>query len=108
MGGIVRGRCLTAIGRIEEGLALQRDAIAALRTMGAVNLRHLVMLADTCRRAGRLNEGFTALEELERGRVGGLTESRALIPPAPRPCARQDRRKFPGLDHGFAPAQESD
>ena len=28
------GRCLTAIGRAEEGLALQRDAIAALRTMG--------------------------------------------------------------------------
>jgi hypothetical protein len=27
---------------------------------------HLVLLADSYRRAGRLNEGFTALDELER------------------------------------------
>ena len=60
------GRCLTTIGRTEEGLALQRDAIAALRSMGVAIPRHLVVVADTCRRAGRLNEGLTALEELER------------------------------------------
>ena len=60
------GRCLTTIGRTEEGLALQREAIAALRSMGVATPRHLVVVADTCRRAGRLNEGLTALEELER------------------------------------------
>jgi class 3 adenylate cyclase/tetratricopeptide (TPR) repeat protein len=60
------GRCLTAIGRAEEGLALQRNAIAAFRTMGVTVPRHLVVIADTCRRAGRLNEGLTALDELER------------------------------------------
>jgi DNA-binding SARP family transcriptional activator/tetratricopeptide (TPR) repeat protein len=61
------GRCLTTIGRTEEGLALQRDAIAALRTMlGVTHPRYFVVLADTCRRAGRLNEGLTALDELER------------------------------------------
>jgi predicted ATPase len=66
LGASQRGRCLTAIGRTEEGLALQRDAIAALRTMGGASLRYLVVVADTCRRAGSLNEGLTALEELER------------------------------------------
>jgi class 3 adenylate cyclase/tetratricopeptide (TPR) repeat protein len=66
LGAIQRGRCLTAIGRIEEGLALQRDAIAAFKTMGVANPHHLVAVADTCRRAGRLNEGLAALEELER------------------------------------------
>jgi tetratricopeptide (TPR) repeat protein len=65
-GAIQLGRCLTTIGRAEEGLALQRDAMAALRSMGVTAPRHLVMVADTCRRAGRLNEGLTALEELER------------------------------------------
>ena len=59
------GRCLTAIGRAEEGLALQKDAIAALRAMGVGIPAHLVVVADTFRRAGRLNEGLTALEELE-------------------------------------------
>ena len=34
--------------------------------MGVATPRHLVVVADTCRRAGRLNEGLTALEELER------------------------------------------
>jgi predicted ATPase len=60
------GRCLTAIGRAEEGLKMQRDAVAAFRTMGVGNPRHLVVVADTCRRAGRLNDGLTVLEELER------------------------------------------
>jgi tetratricopeptide (TPR) repeat protein len=60
------GRCLTAIGRIEEGLALQRDAVTAFRSMGVANLRYLVVLADTYRRAGPLNDGLTVLEELER------------------------------------------
>src|SRR5262249_24163139 len=60
------GRCLTSIGRTEEGSALQRDAVAARRTMGVGVPRHLVLLADTCRRAGRFNEGLTVLEELER------------------------------------------
>jgi predicted ATPase len=60
------GRCLTAIGRAEEGLKLQRDAIAAFRTMGVGIPQHLVVVADTCRRAGRPNEGLTVLEELER------------------------------------------
>jgi predicted ATPase len=66
-GALHLGRCLTAIDRTEEGLALQRDAIAALRTMlGVTHPRYFVVLADTCRRAGRLNEGLTALDELER------------------------------------------
>jgi predicted ATPase len=66
-GAVFRGLCLTAVGRIEEGLALQKDAIAALRAMlGVTHPRYFVVLADTCRRAGRLNEGLTALEELER------------------------------------------
>ena len=60
------GRCLTTIGRAEEGLALQREAVAAFRTMGVGNLRYRVVLADTCRRANRLNEGMSALEDLER------------------------------------------
>jgi predicted ATPase len=60
------GRCLTAIGRAEDGLKLQRDAIAAFRTMGVGHPGHLVVVADTCRRAGRLNDGLTVLEELER------------------------------------------
>jgi tetratricopeptide (TPR) repeat protein len=61
------GRALTAIGRIEEGLSLQRDATATLRSiLGVTHPRYLVVVADTCRRAGRLNEGLTALEELER------------------------------------------
>jgi class 3 adenylate cyclase/tetratricopeptide (TPR) repeat protein len=60
------GLCLTAIGRAEEGLALHKDAIAALRAMGVGIPGHLVVVADTFRRAGRLNEGLTALEELER------------------------------------------
>src|SRR4029077_20970726 len=64
-GAITRGWCLTAIGRTEEGLALQRDAIAALRTMGVTTPRYLIGVAETFRRAGRLNEGLTALEELE-------------------------------------------
>ena len=57
---------MTALGRTEEGLALQKDAIAAYQTMGVSNPHYLVTVADTCRRAGRLNEGLTALEELER------------------------------------------
>jgi tetratricopeptide (TPR) repeat protein len=65
-GALFRGRCLTAIGHKEEGLTLQRDAIAALRTIGVTQARHLVIVADTCRRAGRFNEDLTALEELER------------------------------------------
>src|SRR5262249_38084695 len=52
------GRCLTAIGRKEEGLALQRNAIVAFRTMGVGSLRWRVVFADTCRLAGRLNEGM--------------------------------------------------
>jgi hypothetical protein len=58
------GRCLTAIGRTEEGLALQRDAVVAFQTMAVGNLRCRVVIADTCRRAGRLNEGMTALQDL--------------------------------------------
>ena len=65
-GAVFRGWCLIANGRIEEGVGLQRDAIAALRTMGVPAQRELVVVADTCRRAGRLNEASTALEELER------------------------------------------
>jgi predicted ATPase len=34
IGNLQRGRCLVAIGCPEEGLALQRDAIAALKIMG--------------------------------------------------------------------------
>jgi hypothetical protein len=34
--------------------------------MGVGNLRHLVVVADTYRRADRVNEALTALEELER------------------------------------------
>jgi predicted ATPase len=60
------GWCLTAMGGAEEGLALQKDAIAAFRSMGVTLPRHLVVVADTCRRAGRLNDGLTVLEELER------------------------------------------
>jgi class 3 adenylate cyclase/tetratricopeptide (TPR) repeat protein len=60
------GRALTAIGRIEEGLSLHRDAIATLRSiLGVTHPRYLIVVADTCRRTGRLTEGFTALEELE-------------------------------------------
>ena len=66
LGALQLGRCLTALGRTEEGLALQKDAIAAYQTMGVSNPHYLVTVADTCRRAGRLNEGLTALEELER------------------------------------------
>jgi tetratricopeptide (TPR) repeat protein len=46
---------------------LQRDAIATLRSiLGVTHPRYLVVVADTCRRTGRLNEGLKALEELER------------------------------------------
>jgi tetratricopeptide (TPR) repeat protein len=45
---------------------LQRDAIAAFRAMGVGHPGHLVAVAETCRRAGQLNEGLTVLEELER------------------------------------------
>ena len=48
--GTARAKCLTAIGRTEEGLALHRDATAALRAMGVTNPRYLALLADTCRR----------------------------------------------------------
>jgi hypothetical protein len=48
--GIARAKCLTAIGRTEEGLALHRDATAALRATGVTNPRYLALLADTCRR----------------------------------------------------------
>ena len=41
---------------------MQRDTIAAKRS----RLLHLVLLADSYRRAGRLNEGLAALDELER------------------------------------------
>jgi hypothetical protein len=41
-------------------------AIVAFRTVGVGIPRHLVVVADTYRRAGRLNEGLTVLEELER------------------------------------------
>ena len=34
--------------------------------MGVGHPGHLVVVADTCRRAGRLNDGLTVLEELER------------------------------------------
>jgi tetratricopeptide (TPR) repeat protein len=60
------GRCLTAIGRAEEGLKLQREAIAAFSIMGVGGPLHLIVVADTYRRACRLNEGLTVLEEFER------------------------------------------
>ena len=66
IGALQRGRCLTAIGRTEEGLALHKDAVAAFKTMGVANPRPLVIVADNCRRAGRFKEGLTALKELER------------------------------------------
>jgi hypothetical protein len=78
-GAFYLGRCLTTIGRREEGLALQRDAIAALRSMGVAIPRHLVVVADTRRRAGRLNEGLTALEELER-LVEAIARSAGRVP----------------------------
>ena len=62
-GALQLGRCLTALGRTEEGLALQKDAIAAYQTMAVSNPHDLVTVADTCRRAGRLDEGLPALEE---------------------------------------------
>src|SRR5262249_58644529 len=66
VGALHLGRCLPAVGRTEEGLALQKDAIAAYQTMGVSNPHYLATVADTYRRAGRLNEELTALEELER------------------------------------------
>jgi predicted ATPase len=47
-------------------LALQKDAITAFQAMGVGIPRHFIVVVDTCRRAGRLNDGLIILEELER------------------------------------------
>jgi tetratricopeptide (TPR) repeat protein len=57
------GRCLAALGRVDEGLARQRDAFATLRAIGVVSPAQGVILAETYGRAGRWDEGLKALDE---------------------------------------------
>ena len=65
---VYRGWCLSMLGRSEEGLALQTNAIMSNRTIGAllsVPLQ-LTMLAESYGNAGRPNEGLRQLEEAAR------------------------------------------
>jgi predicted ATPase len=52
-------------GRVEEGLTLIYQGLAAWQTMGTSHLRagFLALLAEVCGKAGRLAEGLAALDE---------------------------------------------
>jgi len=60
-----RGWCLSALGRTEEGLTLQTEALAAYRATGTLlNLpAWLTRLADAYMKAGRVKEGLKQLDE---------------------------------------------
>lgn len=64
-GAIFRGWSLVEQGRIAAGMAQLHEGLAAHRAAGAQMGRpsHLALLADACRRAGRLEVGLSAVAE---------------------------------------------
>jgi predicted ATPase/class 3 adenylate cyclase len=68
-GTILRGWALAAEGQGEEGIAQLRKGLGAWDATGAANLRpyFLVLLADACRRARRVEEGRAAVGEALAG-----------------------------------------
>ena len=62
---VYRGSALSALGSVDEGLALLTEGLAAYRTTGALVLvPHLLrLLADCYRRAGQPKEGLKYLDE---------------------------------------------
>src|SRR5207248_3015480 len=62
---VLEGWALAALGQPEHGIKEIQRGLAACLATGAV-VAHpyfLALLADACRRAGRLTEGLEALEE---------------------------------------------
>jgi predicted ATPase len=59
------GAALATQGKMDEGIALIRDGLAACRATGAVlHFPHFIaLLAEACRTAMRFDEGLTALAE---------------------------------------------
>ena len=64
----IRGWCLSALGRVEEGLELLTEALANIRATGAVTSVpfFLTMLASALGNAGRPTEGLKQLNEAVR------------------------------------------
>jgi predicted ATPase len=73
---VYRGWCLSTLGRSEEGLPLQTNAIMSYRATGALIWvsAQLTMLAESYGNAGRPNEGLQQLEEA--GRLIEATQER--------------------------------
>jgi len=65
MGTIFRGWALTEQGQEEEGIAQIRPDLVAIRARGMNSTvpQLLALLAEACRKAGRIEEGSTALAE---------------------------------------------
>ncbi|TDF67152.1 adenylate/guanylate cyclase domain-containing protein [Cupriavidus sp. L7L] len=68
-GTILSGWALAAGGRAAEGLELMRNGLSAYRATGAELLRthFLGLLAETCARAGQVDDGLAAVAEALAG-----------------------------------------
>src|SRR2546427_2711952 len=65
LGMVPRGWAVAAQGQVEEGIAQIREGLAAWRARGASVARpwFLALLAETCGKAGQVEEGLYALSE---------------------------------------------
>jgi predicted ATPase len=77
----IQGVALGATGRLDEGIALLTDSLAAQRASGSELVRSvfLMMLGDLLRFAGRVDDGLRAVDEAfayaaQSGEVGWLAE----------------------------------
>jgi predicted ATPase/DNA-binding SARP family transcriptional activator len=64
-GKCVKGRALTELGRIEEGLAGLREGVVACKSVGvlASHTQQLANFAEACVSAGQIEEGLSAITE---------------------------------------------
>jgi tetratricopeptide (TPR) repeat protein len=63
---VARGVAWVGLGRIEEGIAELRRGIEELEKTGAIRNGIYISLAERCALAGQVEEGFAALERVER------------------------------------------
>lgn len=100
-----QGAAIAALGRLDEGIDLLKDSLAVQEAIGSglVRSAFLGVLADLLRFAGRINEGFEAVEAgfqhaektLEGGYVAELLRARGelLIARGDRADAEADLRR---------------
>ena len=84
-----QGSALAALGRTDEGIALLEDSLAVQHAIGSglVRTAFLAILAEALGKAGRVDEGFAAVDEgfahaertLERGYVAELHRVRGEL-----------------------------